>query len=130
MDTRYPGLQSPVEDGTVKAMQEGARRLIAKPMKKKEPVSVENLQQIVANADMSDLGDVRTVTLCVLCFSAFLRYAEVADLQCSDVVITEDHMKLMIRRNKTDQHRQGNEVLVARTGSSTCLVKIMETYME
>ena len=69
------GLQSPVEDGTVRAVMEGARRLLAKRVVKKEPVSVEHLQQIVANTDMSNLGDVRTATLCLLCFSAFLRLA-------------------------------------------------------
>ena len=118
-----------MEDGTVRAVQEGARRSLARPTVKKEPVSVENLQQIVANADMSDLGDVRTVALCLLCFSVFLRYTENADMRCSDVVITGDHMKLVIRKNKTDQYRQGNEVLVARTGNSTCLVKMMETHL-
>ena len=123
------GLQSPVEDGTVRAVMEGARRLLAKRVVKKEPVSVEHLQQIVANTDMSNLGDVRTATLCLLCFSAFLRYAEMADLRCSDVVITEEHMKLVIRKSKTDQYRQGNEVLVARTGNSTCPVKMMEVYL-
>ena len=103
--------------------------MLAKRVVKKEPVSVEHLQQIVANTDMSNLGDVRTATLCLLCFSAFLRYAEMADLRCSDVVITEEHMKLVIRKSKTDQYRQGNEVLVARTGNSTCPVKMMEVYL-
>jgi hypothetical protein len=49
---------------------------------------------------MSDLGDVRTTTIClvILCFSTFLRYAsvEVADLRYLDVVITEDYMKGLI----------------------------------
>lgn len=64
--TGIAGLQSPVEDGTVRAVQEGAQRLLARPTVKREPVSVENLQQIVANTDMSDFGDVRMVTLCLM----------------------------------------------------------------
>ena len=52
-----------------------------------------------------------------------------ADLRCLDVVITEEHIKLVIRKSKTDQYRQGNEVLVARTGNSTCPVKMMEVYL-
>ena len=64
------GLQSPVEDGTVKSVIEGARRLLAKPVIKKEPVSADNLRAIVDNTNMSDLGDVQYVQLhCVFCVS-------------------------------------------------------------
>ena len=38
-------------------------------------------------------------------------------------------MKIKIIRSKTDQLRQGDEVLVARTKSSTCPVDMIERYL-
>ena len=38
-------------------------------------------------------------------------------------------MKIKIVRSKTDQFRQGDEVLVARTKSSTCPVAMIECYL-
>ena len=37
-------------------------------------------------------------------------------------------MSVQIRSSKTDQYRQGDKVLIARTGSSTCPVAMMEHY--
>jgi hypothetical protein len=48
---------------------------------------------------MSDLGDVRTTTICLITvFSTFLRYAsaEVANLRCLNVVINEGYIKGII----------------------------------
>ena len=41
-----------------------------------------------------------------------------------------EDMKLTIRKSKTDQYRQGGEVLIARTGNSTCPVRMMEVYLK
>ena len=97
--------------------------LLAKPVVKKEPVSAENLRAIYST-NMSDLGDVHiyTATLCLscVCFSGFLRFAKLSELHCSDVTVSEEHMKITIRNSKTDQYRRGNEIVIARMGNKTC----------
>ena len=40
----------------------------------------------------------------------------------------QDFVKLYIPKSKTDQLRQGNKVLLARTGSTTCPVAMLEKY--
>ena len=59
----------------------------------------------------------RLVAACLLAFS---RYDELAKLRCCDVTFTPPSMSIYIASSKTDQYRQGDRVLVARTGSQTC----------
>ena len=39
-------------------------------------------------------------------------------------------MSVVIKSSKTDQYQQGDAVPVARTGTATCPVKMMEHYYE
>ena len=123
------GLQSLAGDAIVKSVVEGVRRLFAKPVVKKEPVTVDDLRAIVENSDLTDLGDVMTATLCLLCFAAFLRFDELAGLHCSDVIFADGHLKLRIRKSKTDQYRQGDEVVLTESESPTCPVGMLKQYM-
>ena len=59
---------------------------------------------------------------------AFLRYDELAKLRYCDVTFSPLRMAVHIASSKTDQYRQGDNVLVARTGSATCLVNMLERY--
>jgi len=60
-------------DPFVKATQEGMQRLLARPVVKKEPATVEMLEAIVNDADKSgSLSDLRLATVCLLGFSGFL----------------------------------------------------------
>ena len=63
-----------------------------------------------------------------LSFSAFLRFDELSHLCCSDIVFEEDKMLIHIASSKTDQWREGAFVRVARSGTNTCPVKILEQY--
>ena len=38
-------------------------------------------------------------------------------------------MRIKVRQSKTDQYRDGNEVLIGRTGNETCPVAMLERYM-
>ena len=76
------------------------------------------------------LSDVRLVAVCLLTFSAFLCFDELAKLRCCDVHFGGTHMAIHIASSKTDQYRQGNTVIVVRTGSNTCPVSMLEQYYE
>ena len=124
------GVQSPTHSPLVKATAEGLRRALARPVQKKTPMSVGILSEIVKDAESHPcLSNIRLAAVCLLAFSGFLRFDELIQLRPSDITITDEMMAVKIRRSKTDQLRQGDEVLIARTPNSTCPVAMLERYM-
>ena len=66
------GLTSSMADPFARATLEGLQRSLAKPVTKKEPVSIEILGAIVEDAERSgSLSDLRLATACLLSFLAF-----------------------------------------------------------
>ena len=113
----------------VRATLSGLQRKLAKPKVRKEPITSAMLTAMVDSLGLSpSLADVRLVACSLLAFAAFLRYDELAKLKCCDILFTPSAMSIRITSSKTDQYRQGNTVLVARTGSPTCPVAMMERY--
>ena len=124
------GLESPVNATFVQATLQGIRRSCCKPVRKKKPVTVDMLADMVENMNSHPtLANMRITTLSLLAFAGFLRFDEVIHIRASDVTIAEGMAKLQIPRSKTDQLRQGSEVLIARTGMPTCPVGMLERYM-
>ena len=67
-------------------------------------------------------------TACLLAFSGFLQFSELINLRPYDFKISKEMMTIKIWHSKTDQWRQGDKVLVART-AKTCPVAMLECYM-
>ena len=126
------GEPSPSDHPLVKSVLAGAQRLLAHPTTKKEPITVSQLEQLVAcKADsMASLYNIRSVLICLLAFAAFLRFDELAKLVRSDVKIENDMLKLFIQSSKTDQYRDGAWIVVASSGKATCPVAMMYRYLE
>ena len=74
------------------------------------------------------LSELRLAASCLLAFTAFLRYDELAKLRCCDIAFSQTGMRVRILSGKTDQSRQGDTVLVTRSGSTMCPVAMMERY--
>ena len=128
------GLASRSSHPFVKATLEGLQRSLAKPVVKKAPITLEMLETMVDDANKScSLSDLCLVTACLLSFTGFLRFDEMINLRPCDFVFSQEMLKIRIvsrvMRFKTEQLQQGNEVLVARTNSSTCPVAMLERYM-
>ena len=123
-------VQSPTHSPLVQVTAEGLRRSLARPVQKKTPMSVDMLSEIVKDADVHPcLSNIRLATASLLAFSGFLRFDELIQLRPCDITITEEMMAVKIQRNKTDQLRQGDEVLIARISNSMCPVAMLEKYM-
>ena len=71
------------------------------------------------------------VTAYLLAYTGFLRFIELAivNVRSCDINIQRDKLILLIPKSKTDQLRQGDELVISRTGNSTCLVAMLETYL-
>ena len=93
-------------------------------------MTVDMLRKII-NLYISNLNlkSVRLCTLFVLGFSGFLRYSELADIRMNDLQICEGHIKINIKRSKTDQYRQGQNIIIAKTGSDLCPVFWLNKYI-
>ena len=116
----------------MKSTLAGAQRLLAHQTTKKEPITVSQLEQLVASkADsMASLYNIRSVVICLLAFAAFLRFDELAKLVRSDVKIENDMLKLFIQSSKTDQYRDGAWIVVASSRKATCPVAMMNRYLD
>ena len=123
--------QSPSHSAIVKLTQEGLQRQLAKPIKKKQHVNKEILMAMEGDVAVSpSLHNVRLFTACLMAFAGFLRSEELISLKAADVQIKVDMMIIRIAKSKTDQLRQGDEVVIARTSSNLCPVAALEKYMQ
>ena len=77
----------------------------------------------------SNLKSVRLCTLVILGFSGFLRYSEIAYLRMKDLQIFKEHIQINIKCSKTDQYRQGHNIIIAKTGSDLCPVSWVNKYI-
>ena len=70
----------------VKAALESARRILSKPVKKKEPIKSKHIRQLekILAVDAKNLPNYRILAICTLAFAGFLRFSEVANLRRSD----------------------------------------------
>lgn len=109
---------------------EGFQRQLARPKVKKSPVTPGILQEIVASHGLNpSLADLRLAAICLTAYTGFLRFDELNRLRGCDIKIYKEKMELHIIASKTDQYRQGASLLIARTGTNTCPVAMMEKYI-
>ena len=128
------GLSNPCESNLVKGILESAKRSLSRPIVKKEPVTITpdmifNICQKYASVYAS-LSDLRTAAICVTAYAGFLRSNELAYLRCCDVKFCDDkYVEPFIAKTKTDIYRNGNVVVLAKTGHITCPFGLLNGYV-
>ncbi|CAG2256310.1 unnamed protein product [Mytilus edulis] len=67
---------NPCEDKLIQMMIEGAKRILSKPVLKKEPITADHLQKIVdkIGSDRAHLPNVRICAMMLVGYAGFLRY--------------------------------------------------------
>ena len=124
------GFNDPTENSFVKYLLESAKRRNGRPVNKKDPVNNDMLIDLCSMyTDCSDLLIVRDLTMILLSYSGFLRFDEISKLRCKDVSIFENQLKLFISHSKTDQYRQGNEILISKGITIACPVNMYLRYL-
>lgn len=125
------GLPSPTTDPFIHTVLDGLKRSLAKPVNKKEPFTSDMLRSIVEDAlEDGSLTSIRLATICVIAYAGFLRYSEVSNIRLRDIVFYPDYLSIKITESKNDQLRQGDQVLIARSGSTTCPLAMLDRYMK
>ena len=122
---------NPCSDKFLSLLLEGGRRMLCKPIHKKEPITPEILHLIVSKyGDVKDLSKLRVCVLCFLGFSGFLRFNELANLKVKNIVFHNSHIQLSIEKSKTDIYRRGNTVVISKTGNELCPVTWLKKYLQ
>lgn len=62
-------------------------------------------------------------------FAGFLRFDELSSQCFNDVLVNEDHLVIFMRKSKTDQYRQGNEILISTGNPAACPVNMYQGYL-
>jgi hypothetical protein len=122
-------VNNPCDSRYVHLLVEGVKRLTARPVCKKEPITPEILREIVLKYGLgSNLMHIRLCTMCLISFAGFLRHNELVNIKEGDIVICDSFIKIFLTKSKTDQYREGAWVIVAETGTITCPVGMLKKY--
>ena len=120
------GMPSPTADQFVQIVLAGLKRYLAKLIIKKEPFTVDIVKVVVEDAKKDgSLASIWLVTMCAMAFAGFLRYSEVSNIRLCDLTLNPDHLKIRIPKSKSDQLREGDEVVIARSASRYFLVGVL-----
>ena len=125
------GMASPSNNQVVSRVREAAKRILgAGRPDKKEPLSVEVLKEIVEGADLSNVLQLRNVCLYVLSYAGFFRSEEVLNIRMCHIRFYEGFIIIKVDKSKTDQLRQGDEVVIAQPGGNVCPVFLLREYLK
>ena len=120
---------NPLNNPLVKSVVEAAKRKVSKPSIHKPALPTECLVNFCTKFHCSDdVLDRCDVAMFLILYSGFLRYDELKNLLCKDIRFHESHLSISGRKSKMDQLRNGQEVLIARTGRVSCPVNALERY--
>ena len=126
------GLPSPTDSPLTKLAYEGALRMCGGERVRKDAMPLDTLKEVITKycSGSSTLMDLRFITVCLIGFAGFMRIEELLSTQLKNVTISPDHLKIFLPRSKSDQHRQGNEVLIAKTGTKFCPVGHVKKFLQ
>ena len=114
----------------VKNLIQTSKRSHVNNKRKKDPVSTSDIRNLfIKYIGSEDCIVVRDLALIVLAFCGFLRYDEVSNLKCSHVKFHDGYISLYIEKSKTDQYRDGKEVLISKLNSVACPVNALRRYI-
>lgn len=106
------------------------RRVVAKSSGKKDVISSNCVKDLfIKYSDSTDLFVVRDLVMIVTCFAGFLRYDELSNIRCNEISFHENYVKIVISKSKTDQFREGNEVLLSKLDSMACPFEALSRYV-
>ena len=121
---------NPCSDVFLNLILEGCRRLLSKPVNKKQPITPDILKKVVfMYGDPFDLKKLRIVLIFLMGFSGFLRYSELANIKMNKIEFFDNYVKINIEKSKTDKYRRGNSIVIASTGTDMCPVKWLKIYI-
>jgi integrase len=132
------GFPTPTKSSRVVALMAGARRMLARPVVRKAPLSIALIRQLVdLSSDSQFLATEQNARLrfqffILVSFYAFLRYSDFVLLRLRHFRFFDGYMVVCIPHSKCDQYRQGNTVTIAEQSgvASYCAVHAARRYLD
>ena len=123
------GYQEPSEYSVVKQVVDPARRILARPAERKEPLSSALVRKVISHLEKGNLGDLQLAALFSLGFFGFLRWDDLRHLSVDIFYFADSHVAIFLEKRKNDQFRDGSWVFVGRCSTLPCPVKIIEKFL-
>ena len=98
----------------VKQAVEAARRILARPPKRKEPLFADLVQRVVSRQEKGSVADIQLAVLFSLGYFGFLRWDNLHRLKVDSLHFEESHVAIFLDERKNDLFREGSWVFVAR----------------
>ena len=126
------GLRDPLKSPLLIALSNAAKRMLSKPVCKKEPIKPWHLQKLVKlfGGKNASLRDLRLLTMCLVGFAGFFRFSELINIRRNDIILYGKYLKIFIERSKTDKYREVTWIFIAKTCRKTCPVSILRKYLK
>ena len=126
-------LEDPCKSNLTVKMRQGAKRILAKLIVKKEPITPKILNTMVSNfgQDKKNLMNWRFICMCLLGYYVFFRFSEIANIKRSDIKIYEDRLEIYVSQSKKDKFKEGARTIISAMGnnSSVCPKLILMHYL-
>lgn len=123
------GLDSPTRAAVVSNTWKGIRRTFGVAQVGKAPARTAEIRAMVATLDEDLLGR-RDRALLLVGFAAAMRRSELVALDVDDVDERDDGLVITIRRSKTDQEGQGEQLGVPYgSNPATCPVRALRAWL-
>ena len=115
----------------VQQVLKGARRTLAIPRLKKNPIKDDDIRKLLQhwNGPDASLMHIQAIILIVLGFTTFLRWDELSRMTIDQLTTHPTHASIFVESRKNDPLHDGHTVLVARTGSANCPVALLEKFL-
>jgi integrase len=118
----------------IKLVTPGLMRTVARPKKRKVPLSLSQVEKICAThaGENSNLARLRRRAIILLGFAGFCRADEIISIQNTDVKFSkgDGHVEINITKSKCDQLREGRQVVIASNkGKQACPVHVLKELM-
>jgi integrase len=115
------GLISPTDSKVNVNILESAKRILAKPVNKKEPISINDILAVYNSMyEEKNIKNQRIICAIILAYAGFLRSAELLNIKVSDIAFEQSYMAIYIEKSKTDIYRDGHWLMIAKTGTVLC----------
>lgn len=124
-------MKAPTDSKMVINILEAAKRMLSKPVSKKDPITIELLSKMYhCLYKEGNLKNQRIICASLVAFSGFLRSTELLNIKRSDVIFEGTHMNVFIESSKTDKYRDGAWLVISNTGTPLCPVANLKRYIE
>ena len=124
------GYEEPAHHPLIKQILEAARRILAKPTKRKASLKIEVIKRLIQRLEQGNLAQIQLAALVSLGFFGFLRWDDLSSLTTDGMKFAESHMALFLEKRKNDQFREGSWVLIARSEVLPCPVAVVEKFLK